>query len=190
MTTEAQALPPQEPPMNQTPPPRRSRWHADGESNAFSPRYKSPVLASFLSIVPGLGQVYVGYYQVGFLHVGVIISMIALLASDSLGNASPVAALFIPFFLLYNIIDAGRRAAYFNLSVQGMDEVPLPGDIPTAGSGGSTIFGVLLVAVGVIALSNTAFDFSLRWLEDWWPVAPIAIGAYLLYKSFADKASK
>ena len=32
------------------------------------PRRKSPVLALVLSLMPGLGQVYVGYYNQGFIN--------------------------------------------------------------------------------------------------------------------------
>jgi hypothetical protein len=27
----------------------------------------------------------------------------------------------------------------------------------------------------------------IEWIEDWWPVAPILMGAYLLYQSLANK---
>ena len=159
-------------------------------SGAFSPRYKSPILASVLSCVPGLGQIYIGYYAVGFIHAAVVVSLIGLSATNVFGDASPILGLGALFFMLYNIIDAGRRAAFYNLRVQGMDDLPLPGDLPTAGSGGSGLFGVILVVVGVIALTNTAFGLSLSWVEDWWPVAPIGVGAYLLVKSMAEKQAQ
>ena len=38
------------------------------------PRSKSPALAAILSMMPGLGQVYIGYYQRGFVHILVIAS--------------------------------------------------------------------------------------------------------------------
>ena len=39
-------------------------------------RRKSPGLACFLSLMPGLGQVYVGYYQRGFVHAAVVAALI------------------------------------------------------------------------------------------------------------------
>jgi TM2 domain-containing membrane protein YozV len=45
------------------------------------PRRKSPLFATFLSAMPGLGQVYVGYYQRGFINAVVVGTLIALLTS-------------------------------------------------------------------------------------------------------------
>jgi len=38
-------------------------------------RRKSPAIAAILSMMPGLGQVYVGYYQRGFVHAVVVASL-------------------------------------------------------------------------------------------------------------------
>ena len=46
------------------------------------PMRRSPFLATILSFVPGLGQVYVGYYQLGFIHaivISVILTLLGLL---------------------------------------------------------------------------------------------------------------
>ena len=76
-------------------------------------RRKSPALACFLSLMPGLGQVYVGYYQRGFVHAAVVATLITVLSSE-IRELTPMVALFLTFFWLYNIIDAGRRAALYN----------------------------------------------------------------------------
>lgn len=166
--------------------PRGRRFHPD--YSAFNPRVKSPVVASFLSIIPGLGQIYVGYYAIGFLHAIVIASTITLAGSGILDEATPLAGLFVPFFWLYNIVDAGRRAAFYNLAVEGGENLPVPGPLPSFNArGGLVPVGVVLVAVGGIFLTNTAFGYSLRWLEDWWPMGPILLGAYLIAKGVADR---
>lgn len=159
------------------------------DARTFNPRYKSPVLAAVLSVVPGLGQVYVGYYTHGFIYILTVISLIALGSSDVAGNVmSPALGFFVGFFWLFNIVDAGRRAAYYNHAVQGGD-VPLPGALPTAG-GGSTVFGAVLVVAGGILLAHTAFGMPIDWIERWWPVAPIGVGAYLVFRGVAERREK
>ena len=41
--------------------------------------------------------------------------------------------------------------------------------------------------VGVVLLSHTLFNVPLDWLEKWWPAAFIAVGAWLVYPTFAGK---
>ena len=151
------------------------------------PRAKSPALACFLSIMPGLGQVYVGYYQRGFIHALVVASLIALLAAD-VGALIPLAAIFMAFFWLYNIIDAGRRAAFYNQALAGQEEIDLPSDFKLPGFGGSIFGGSVLIVAGFLLLLHTRFDMSLDWIEEWWPVAPIALGVYLLVKAIQERS--
>lgn len=158
----------------------------------FDPRHKSPVLASLLSLMPGLGQIYVGYYQRGFVHALVVASLIALLAAEALDELTPLAAIFLAFFMLYNIVDAGRRAAFYNQALaegESFEPVRLPGDGTVPGPGGSLAGGTALVAVGFAMLLHTRFGVSLDWVEDWWPAALVALGAYLIYLAILDRRS-
>jgi TM2 domain-containing membrane protein YozV len=70
------------------------------------PRRKSPVLAMFLSAMPGLGQIYVGYYRQGFTNA-LVIGTIMTLLEPAPNDVVPLMALFMAFFWLYNIVDAG-----------------------------------------------------------------------------------
>ena len=78
---------------------RRSRrpnkpWKVSGD-------YKSPVVTALLSLMPGLGQVFVGYYQRGFIHIIVVASLMALTTSGQTGALEPFFIFFLvnPFFL-------------------------------------------------------------------------------------------
>ena len=156
----------------------------------FDPRHKSPIMAGILSAMPGLGQVYVGYYQRGFVHAAVVATLIAILASEVLDEMTPMAAIFLAFFWLYNIIDAGRRAALFNQALtegESFQPIGLPDDALAPGPHGSLIGGTVLVVVGFVMLLHTRFDMRLEWIEDWWPVAPMALGAYLIFLALQDR---
>jgi TM2 domain-containing membrane protein YozV len=151
------------------------------------PRRKSPLAASFLSAMPGLGQIYVGYYQRGFIHAIVVSCLIALLASD-IGPLTPLAAIFLAFFWLYNIVDAGRRAMLYNEALAGRSGIELPEDFKTPGLRGSIPGGIAIVAVGGVLLSHTRFGVPLDWLNEWWPAALILFGVYLVVRSVMSPA--
>jgi hypothetical protein len=151
------------------------------------PRQKSPFLAGILSMMPGLGQVYVGYYQRGFIHALVVAGIIALLAAEALGPLIPLGAIFLGFFWLYNIIDAGRRASLYNQALAGVADIDLPEDFKVPGFRGSVVGGLAIAVTGVILLLNTRFGVSLEWLEEWWPAALVLFGAYLVWKAWQDR---
>jgi hypothetical protein len=161
---------------------------AQGRRDFFDdPRRKSPVLALVLSLMPGLGQVYIGYYQQGFTNVLVAASIIAVLNSELAGGAEPLLGIFLGFFWLYNIVDAWRRATFYNNALAGIGPAAMPEDFTAPGSRGSLAGGVALVLVGVIALSHTLFGMPLDWIEKWWPIALVGVGGWLIYPSIAGK---
>lgn len=151
------------------------------------PRRKSPVLALVLSLMPGLGQIYVGYYQQGFTNALIIGSLIALLSSNMMHGAEPLFGIFLAFYWLFNVVDAWRRATFYNNALAGIGPATLPEEFAVTAGRGTLAGGVALVIVGVIALSNTLFGLSLEWVEKWWPLAPIAVGAWLIYPTLAGK---
>jgi TM2 domain-containing membrane protein YozV len=154
------------------------------------PREKSVVLACVLSGMPGLGQIYVGYYQRGFIHAVVIAVLLAVVNAGPIGGFAPMIGMFIAFFWLYNIIDAGRRADLYNQTLLGSEAIELPEDLKMPGVGGSIIGGLLLVAVSAILLTYTRFQVPMDWLQEWWPAAGVLLGLYLLVKGIMDRSAK
>lgn len=188
MNNPAQEIPPQAPAAHVQPAPPAAQAFAPVLSPAVNdPRRKRPLLACILSTMPGLGQVYVGYYQRGFINAITVALLITLLVSD-LGTLTPLAGIFLAFFWLYNVIDAGRRAMLYNQALAGGAEMELPEDFKAPGLGGSIAGGTALILIGLVMLAHTAFGASLAWLEDWWPLALVGFGAYLVVKAMRDKA--
>jgi TM2 domain-containing membrane protein YozV len=167
--------------------PAMSYTNATLSSVTGDPRRKLPLLALMLSAMPGLGQIYVGYYQRGFIHAIVVGTLIALI-NYGVGPLEPLAALFLAFFWLYNIVDAGRRAMLYNEALAGRTGIELPEDFKTPGLQGSIPGGLAIVAVGGVLLSHTLFGVSLEWLNDWWPAALILFGVYLVARSAMSRA--
>ena len=153
---------------------------------------KSPVLAGLLSLMPGAGQIYVGYYKLGFIHNIIFGMNIAFLAAASpFSRLLPAASIFLAFFVIYNIVDASRRATCYNLALDGVEGIELPSlndaSLPFQNLRGSVGGGVILIAVGAILLSNTLLGIPLDWLAAWWPVAPLGLGVHLLAKGLKER---
>ena len=144
---------------------------------------KSPVLATLLSLMPGLGQIYVGYYQQGFLNMFVVAGTIAVLSSSVMRGAEPFFGVFLSFFWIYQMIDANRRAQHYNRVMAGLggEKVPEGFEMPT--TKGSMLGGAVLILVGVLFILDLNFDVSMEWIENWWPLILILVGANLLYKA-------
>ena len=154
------------------------------------PRAKSVVLACLLSGMPGLGQVYVGYYQRGFINAIVIAALLALVNVNPQSGFQPLMVMFMVFFWLYNVIDAGRRADLYNQTLLGSEVIELPEDLKMPGMGGSIVGGLLLVAVSVVLLLHLRFDVPMDWLQEWWPAGGILLGLYLLVKGILERKVK
>ena len=174
----AHAPPPASPPAA-----ARTGWNPSGQM--FDPGRKSPMLAAVLSVIPGVGQLYIGYYMRG-LATGATFMMLMLAAGEARGSIAPAFGMTAMFVWIFGIIDAGRMAALYNHAAAGMDAVEMPQDFKLPGMGGSIAGGAALLIFGAIALSNTRFDVPLDWLEVWWPLVPLALGAYLFGRGVMD----
>ena len=164
--------------------PRAAAWHRKDYYPEDS-RRKSPVLAALMSIMPGLGQVYIGYYTQGFINILVVASLITILNRDIRG-LEPLAGIFLPFFWLYNIVDAARKATLYNQALLGIG----PGELPDESRGSmgreALVGGSALILIGLILFLHTRFGWSLEWLERWWPIALVIVGAYLILMTYLE----
>ena len=171
-------------PMGRPPLAAAGMWEPS-QKQMFDPRRKSPLLATLLAVIPGVGQLYIGYYLRGITTAAafVMATMLGAWVGGALLGVSIMSSIFI---WVFNLIDAGRMAALYNHAAAGSDVVEMPEDFKLPAIGGSILGGVALLLFGGIALSNTAFDYSLEWLEDWWPVFPLALGLYLFVRGMMD----
>jgi hypothetical protein len=160
--------------------PRRADWTRDVRE-VLEDRRKSPVLAAVMSAMPGLGQIYVGYYQQGFTNALLVGALITALNSNATRGLEPLMGLFLAFFWLYNVVDAARRASLYNQALAGLGPSELPEDVRLPRGQGSVAGGAALIALGLLIFSNTMFGVSLDWVEQWWPMALVGLGAYLVY---------
>lgn len=182
---EQTSMPSSSPPEGQPLQPKSQPAQAWVQPRYHDPRQKSPFIASVLSLCPGLGQVYVGYYAQGFTNILVVVSLIFLLNLD-MEELQPALGFFLAFYWLYNLVDASRRASFYNQALAGYDSAKLPDELTLPDRSGSLLGGVLLVVFGIIAFAHTMFGISAEWVRDWWPLALVAIGGYLIFRSVSS----
>ena len=139
---------------------------------------KSPGLAAFLSLFPGLGQVYNGQIARAFAFFFAWVGSIYLTAN---GHEFPFAFV-IPFVYLYNMIDAWKGATAANQRFLGGRSEPEEGP-----SLESPVWGGILVVFGMVILASNLGWLDLERLARWWPVLLIGVGVWFLYSSIMKK---
>jgi Domain of unknown function (DUF5668) len=145
------------------------------------PEGASPGLAFILGLIPGVGAIYNGQYLKGVIHVVILGVLIGIIDSgQASGGMEPLVGMLIGVFVFYMAFEAYHTAKK-RLYGQTVDEFSsiLPVHHRRSGFPAGP---VALIAVGALFLMN-----SLGWLRfgeivRFWPVALIALGAYMLYE--------
>jgi hypothetical protein len=96
--------------------------------------------------MPGLGQIYLGYYQQGFTNMAIFAGCITALSSNRLEGIEPFIALGMAFFFMYNMIDANRRAHHLNRVAAGLSPEQFPDEFPLPKPRSSMFGGVIMIA--------------------------------------------
>lgn len=91
--------------------------------------------------MPGLGHAYVGYHQRAFIHFLIFGATVSIVSSDQLDDLMPLFGSFIPFFWFFNQIDAVRPATFYNLALEGVQDMPLPDEMAGPSFGSSYVGG-------------------------------------------------
>jgi hypothetical protein len=111
---------------------------------------KSPTLAGFLSLFPGIGAIYNGQIYKGFLFIVIFAGLITL---QGRAEIQPFVGLLLPAFIIYNIIDAVQTANSINRRAAGGEEVErIKEEVPQVIKTGSVFWGLILLALGVVLL--------------------------------------
>ncbi len=139
---------------------------------------KSPWVALLLSLLmPGLGQIYNAQFAKALSFFVAFSGSIYLIAE---GHPLPFAV-FLPFIVFWNMIDAYRGAEMVN--ARGLRTTPID-DEPE-----SPAWGVALAAMGALLLLNNLGWLNLGALVRYWPVLLIAAGVVLLRRSMQRKGT-
>jgi len=141
--------------------------------------HKSPALAGFLSMFPGLGHLYLGLYPRAFAVGGAFILGIMMTSHGGPGEFFGPLVAFVWFFA---VIDAVRQAKAINRGE--LAEAGFAGEQQlrraASGTGGLT-WGVILVGLGAMLLIDRYFDIDWSFMSEWGgPAAFILLGFFLI----------
>ena len=166
------ALPP-------APPSQEVRYAAPSVPDKDAPQQvRTPFLAAFFSLFPGLGNVYNGLYLRGITFFLIIIGLITL----ATGSREPEVVLLIfavIFVWLFSIFDAYRQATLINLGYTTDVEMPDRPRFSTWGSGGLTA-GIAVFLLGLYGFLRDQFDIDLSLLVDYWYLLFMVFGGFLI----------
>ncbi len=147
------------------PPPRVTPPLHQGSSHK-----RSPALAAFLSLFPGLGHVYNGEIGKGLAFFCAFATCIFVLAES---DGGVFFGLLIPFIVFYNMIEAYRSAERINLQ-------SFSGVSPLDEAASGQLWGWSLVVLGGVLLAHNLGLFRFQWVAKMWPLLMIAAGVALL----------
>jgi hypothetical protein len=140
---------------------------------------KSPALAGFLSVFPGLGHLYLGLYPRAFAVGGAFILGIVMTSHRGPGEFFGPIIAFVWFF---GIIDAVRQAKAINRGELAEAGLAGPAQLRRAATGtGGLTWGVILVGLGALLLIDRYFDIDWSFMSEWGgPAAFILLGLVLI----------
>jgi hypothetical protein len=145
-------------------------------SPPVAPMVKVPWVALLLSLLlPGLGQIYNGQLAKGLAFFFGFAGSIYLITE----NHPMPFAIFLPFIIFSNMIDAYRSAALIN--ARGTRPVAEEEDVE------SPWWGIALAVMGVLLLLNNLGWLRLGALVPYWPLLLIGAGLVLLRRSLQRK---
>ena len=137
-------------------------------------REKSPSLAAFLSIFPGMGAFYNGNVLKGLSYVLIFVALIVLLV-HSRGNEPIVFAFLLAGFYIFQIIDSFNEAK--KLSYEETDE----GEKDTKTS---LFASISILILGIIFLMANLDLISYRIITELWPLVLVAAGLHIVFKYY------
>ena len=143
---------------------------------------ESPGAAFALGLIPGVGAIYNGEFFKAAVHIiifGVLISIV-----DSARGLEPLFSLMIAGFYIYMPFEAYYTAKKRRLETQGIVlETPIDRLHEQVGSVENKELwgGVALVVLGALFLMDNFRFFQLRQIFEFWPLALIAIGVWLIW---------
>jgi hypothetical protein len=140
----------------------------------------APKRAALCALVPGLGAV----YNTEYLKAVTYFSVWAALAALS-GRVSGIFGMGAFVFIIFTMFDAYRSAeARIRRQINdGAASIEAPSQDKAY-----IAWGLFLIVLGILFLLQNIIPY--HFLRQYWPLVFIAFGAYLVYRSLADRQDR
>lgn len=139
----------------------------------------SPGRAAVMAFIPGMGAVYNRQYTKGLIHFGVFAALCLL------AEGHPIFALGAVAFWVFQVLDAYRSAQAVM-----RQRLAHPEWIPEEEKVNAPVWGLILMGVGLLFLVDNLVEADIfRFVDKLWPLAFVALGAYLMWDYLKEKKS-
>lgn len=135
---------------------------------------KSSSTATWLSIIPGLGFIYLERYLKGIAIFIVWIGLMIILKGSAW---SPLIGIGFWFFQLIYTNQEAKRLTRISVTVE---------EEKAEKEKASLFWGVLVILFGLIFLIHN-FGYDLSWIFKFWPLIVIGVGAQLVWDFFKSR---
>ena len=88
----------------------------------------------------------------------------------------------IAFAYFFSIFDSYREAQFYNTRADGEETPP-----PRPDGQGRLMFGVFMVVVAAVFVTDKYLNIDMGWILEWWPVPVFLLGVYFIIAAILDK---
>lgn len=144
---------------------------------------KNPWLAGMLSMFPGMGNVYNGLYTRAVTFFLAITACMYLATQD---RGEPLFGFATAFIWFFNVLDAFRQATLINYGY--VEDLGVASPARGQSARNEKLFaGVMLLALGTVAVLKVYLEIELDWVFRLWPLALLGAGGWLLWSALAGR---
>jgi len=136
----------------------------------------APKRAAALSLIPGMGAVYNGEYQKAITQFAIFAALVIM--GDSVNGVFGFGAFVFLIFTMFDSYRAAEANLRNRLEAKPVKESPAKDRTVAA-------WGILLIVLGVLFMAKNFIRYD--FLHRLWPIAFIALGAYIVYRSLRDR---
>ena len=138
---------------------------------------KSPSLAAFLSIFPGMGAVYNGNFLKAITHI-LVFAVLIVLTNNANEPDNVVFGLMIAGFYIFQIIDSYNEAGRINRNI-------LSEENPAGSKEDLPLFSAIVVLLIGIVFQMANFELlTYRQVTRLWPLVLVAFGIKIVFNYF------
>jgi hypothetical protein len=166
-------------------PPQTTYPPVGGPARPLPSSGPNPAVAGILGAIPfGIGAVYNGQYAKGLAHM--FIFGLLIYGADHAGSLDWLFGVAIPFFIVYQIIDAVRTAKALQAGQPAPDPMGIGQAFGTSeriDASRIPVGAVVLIALGVLFLLHT-MGIMEHGFERFWPLLIVVLGGWLFYRNY------
>jgi hypothetical protein len=156
---------------------------ADTQGPIKVQKEKSPALAAFLAIFPGMGAMYNGNIIKGITYM-LVFAVLIVLTDNANDPDAAVFGMLIAGFFIYQIIDSYNEAGKINQNV-------LAEENPASDREDLSLFSAIVVLVIGIVFQLANFDLvTYRQVTRLWPLVLIIFGIKIVFNYFKKEENK